>query len=79
MAKNILFTHEINPLFGNITAVLFVQRVQLKTTQTHGKRQPYVVSHITPNVQLGVVRDRIQVGTSFSARPDRPYGPPSLL
>jgi len=25
------------------------------------------------------VRDRIPVGTRFSARPDRPWGPPSLL
>ena len=25
------------------------------------------------------VRDRIPVGTIFSARPDRPWGPPSLL
>jgi len=25
------------------------------------------------------VRDRISVGTTFSARPDRPWGPPSLL
>ena len=25
------------------------------------------------------VRDRIQVGTNFSARPDRPWGPPRLL
>ena len=25
------------------------------------------------------VRDRIAVGTRFSARPDRPWGPPSLL
>ena len=25
------------------------------------------------------VRDRIPVGTRFSARPNRPWGPPSLL
>jgi len=25
------------------------------------------------------VRDRIPVGAKFSARPDRPWGPPSLL
>jgi len=25
------------------------------------------------------VRDRMPVGTRFSARPDRPWGPPSLL
>jgi len=25
------------------------------------------------------VRDRIQVGTRFSAPPDQPWGPPSLL
>ena len=26
-----------------------------------------------------MVRDRIPVGTRFSARPDRPWGPPGLL
>ena len=38
-----------------------------------------------PGTSVGIatdgwtVRDRIPVGTRFSARPDRPWGPPSLL
>jgi len=33
-----------------------------------------------PGSSVGIaVRDRIPVGTKFSARPDRPWGPPSLL
>ena len=32
-----------------------------------------------PLCLLWTVRDRIPVGTRFSARPDRPWGPPSLL
>jgi len=27
----------------------------------------------------GTLRDRIPVGTRYSARPDRPWGPPSIL
>ena len=71
MAKNILFMHELNPLFGNITAVLFVQRVQLKTTQTHGKRQPYVVPHITPNAQVRCGPGS-NPGGDETSRPSRP-------
>ena len=43
-------------------------------------------SLLGPNILLNTmlttgwtVRDRISVGTRFSARPDRPWGPPSLL
>jgi len=32
-----------------------------------------------PGSSFGMVRDRIPVGTRFSALPDRPWGPPSLL
>ena len=31
------------------------------------------------NLMGWAVRDRIPVGTRFSARPDQPWGPPSLL
>ena len=34
---------------------------------------------IATEVTGWAVRDRIPVGTRFSARPDRPWGPPSLL
>ena len=41
------------------------------------------VSRLAQSVQRltsgWTVRDRIPVGTRFSARPDRPWGPPSLL
>ena len=42
-----------------------------------------VVGRVTRSVKRlttgWTVRDRIPVGTRFSARPDRPWGPPSLL
>ena len=42
-----------------------------------------VVGRVAQSVQRlttgWTVRDRIPVGTRFSARPDRPWGPPSLL
>ena len=38
------------------------------------------VAHSVQRLTTGwTVRDRIPVGTRFSARPDRPWGPPSLL
>jgi len=32
-----------------------------------------------PTYSIHAIRDRIPVGTRFSVRPDRPWGPPSLL
>jgi len=46
---------------------------------------PYTSPFRGPGSSVGIattgwtVQDRIPVGTSFSARPDRPCGPPSLL
>jgi len=40
---------------------------------------PYIYIYIYVCVCVCVVRNRIPVETRFSARPDRPWGPPSLL
>ena len=51
---------------------------QQKTTTTH-----HLVGRVAQSVQRltagWMIRDRIPVGTRFSARPDRPWGPPRLL
>jgi len=40
----------------------------------------YVVGRVAQRLTTGwTVRDRISVGTRFSTRPDRPWGPPSLM
>ena len=46
----------------------------------------FINTHCGPGSSVGIatdtgwmVRDEIPVGTRFSARPDRPWGPPSLL
>jgi len=55
-------------------ALLSILRI---TTITLTYSCVYIYTYITP---LGwTVWDRIPVGTRFSARPDRPWGPPSLL
>jgi len=57
----------------------------VKLTDTHNIL-PHTTLNVVPVVQLEwrlttgwTVRDRIPVWTRFSARPDRPWGPPSLL
>ena len=55
--------------------------------EPHKIKYPKMVAHnfffsIIGTIRLTTgwtVRDRIQVGKRFSARPDRPWGPPSLL
>jgi len=45
--------------------------------------ESYSVGRVAQSVQRlttgWTARDRIPMGTRFSARPDRPWGPPSLL
>ena len=39
----------------------------------------WVAQSVSDGATGWTARDRIPVGTRFSARPDRPWGPPSLL
>ena len=85
VSKQHMWLKEADGVLSVVIAENWLPVTVTSSNSVHAKLFTVVVSG--PGSSVGVatelpgwtVRDRIPVGTRFSARPDQPWGPPSLL